>query len=138
MKRMLGVDYGERRIGLAVSDPTRMLATPLRTVDVLSVKQARNAVLAACQEIDAGLVVVGLPLNMDGTRGEMVVKVEEFVESLRRRLQIGVETWDERLSTSLVERVLIEADMSRAKRKLVRDKLAAQVILQGYIDAHSE
>ncbi len=100
-----------------------------------SSKAACAAVREACAETDAEMVVVGMPLNMNGSHGLMAETVSAFVRKLSAQLSIPVATWDERLSTSLVERVLIEADMSRAKRKRVRDKLAAQVILQGYLDS---
>jgi putative Holliday junction resolvase len=135
--RTLGIDYGERRVGVAVSDPLGMLATPLTVVTVDHVKQAVTAIRDLCAEHDAGCVVVGLPLNMDGTRGPMVEVVEAFVEKLQAVVSCNVVTWDERLSTSQVERTLLEADLSRQRRKDVRDKLAAQVILQAYLDAQA-
>jgi len=135
MRRLLGVDYGDRRLGLAVSDSLGMIALPLRSVGITSDVQGRDAVAAACKETDAATVVVGMPFNMDGTSGPMAQKVAAFVELLKRALDVPIETWDERLSTQLVERVLVEANMSRQKRKKVRDKLAAQVILQGYMDS---
>lgn len=135
MSRTLGVDYGDRRVGLAISDELGMMSTPLCVLDVLSEKQAVAGVVAACRERGVARVVVGLPLNMNGTRGEMVDRVEAFVKRLAVASGLPVATWDERLSSSLVERVLLDADMSRGKRKKVRDKLAAQVILQSYLDA---
>ena len=135
MSRMLGVDFGERRVGLAVSDALGMLATPWRTVEVSGRREAVEGVVKACEETEAEQIVVGLPLNMDGTHGPMVEKVDAFVADLRGRVSVPVVTWDERLSSSLVERMLLEADVSRARRKQVRDKLAAQVILQGYLDS---
>jgi putative Holliday junction resolvase len=135
MGRWLGVDYGEKRVGLAISDESGILATPLRIAEVLSPKQAARAVREACAEIEAVGIVVGLPLNMNGTIGFKAEEVNAFCERLRRSVNVPVETWDERLSTSMVERVLLEADMSRGKRRKVRDKLAAQVILQGWLDA---
>jgi putative Holliday junction resolvase len=135
MGRWLGVDYGEKRVGLAVSDESGILATPWRIAEVLSPKQAARAVREACAEIEAVGIVVGLPLNMNGTIGFKAEEVNVFCERLRRSVNVPVEIWDERLSTSMVERVLLEADMSRGKRRKVRDKLAAQVILQGWLDA---
>lgn len=135
MARALGVDYGEKRVGLAVSDPAGIVATPLRTASVDSDEDAVRAVAEACAETEAGLVVVGLPLNMDNTRGPAAEKVEAFAARLRNVVDVDVHLWDERLSTALVERALLEADMSRKKRRQKRDRLAAQVILQGYLDA---
>jgi putative Holliday junction resolvase len=137
MGRMLGVDYGTRRVGFAVSDAMGIVATPLFTRDVLSEAQAIRAVCEVAAEKGAVRVVVGFPLNMDGTKGPMALQVEEFVRRLVERSGLDVVVWDERMSTGLVERMLVSADVSRVRRKEVRDKLAAQVILQGYLDAHS-
>ncbi len=134
--RVLGVDYGTRRVGFAISDAMGIVATPLFTRDVLSETEAARAVGEVAEEKGAVRVVVGIPLNMDGTKGPMALQVEAFLKRLRDR-GLEVEVWDERLSTGLVERMLVSADVSRARRKEVRDKLAAQVILQGYLDAHS-
>ena len=134
-QRLLGIDYGKVRVGLAVSDPLGMFATPLRTETVTSRRQAVEAVVAAIAEVEAGTVVVGLPLNMDGSHGEMAAWAERFVAALSEQVDIPIVTWDERLSSRLVERTLLDADMSRRKRKAVRDKLAAQVILQSYMDS---
>lgn len=133
--RVLGVDYGEKRLGLAVSDPGGLIALALDTVQVENRRQALAAVVAACRETEAEQVVVGLPLNMDGTRGPMADKADAFADALGRAAGLPVATWDERLSTAAAERVLLEADLSRRKRKKVRDRVAAQVILQGYLDA---
>jgi len=132
--RILGIDHGERRIGLAVSDPDGIVATALRTVAVKSPADALLAVKTACRETEAVLIVVGLPVNMNGTKGPMAEKVQAFAKSASEATGLPVEVSDERLSTALIERSLLEADMSRAKRKGVRDKLAAQIILQGYLD----
>lgn len=135
MGRILGVDYGTRRVGLAISDPLGMLATPLCIESVRSVEEAVAAVCRIARERAVDRVVVGIPLNMDGTSGPMAQEAAQFIELLKPASGLPVEGWDERLSTSMVERVLLEADLSRGRRKEVRDKLAAQVILQGYLDA---
>ena len=137
MSRILGIDCGSKRMGLAISDPDGILATPLRTDTVTGIKNALELAAAAFAEEGAETVVVGLPLNMDGTHGPQAEWTTAFADKLRDKLGVQVDMWDERLTTKLVERVLIEADLSRAKRKKVRDKLAAQVILQGYLDSHS-
>ncbi len=135
MARILGVDYGERRVGFAVSDPTGCLSTPLMTVTVASVEEAVDAVRQALRRAAAERVVVGMPLNMNGSKGPAAEAVEHFAERIRAALGVPVEFWDERLSTGLVERMLVEeANLSRGRRRAVRDKLAAQVILQGYLD----
>jgi putative Holliday junction resolvase len=131
----LGVDYGGRRVGLALGDELGILATPLRVLEVSSEKEAVAGVVAVCREFGVECVVVGMPFNMNGTWGEMAERVAVFVQRLAEAAALPVTTWDERLSSSLVERVLLDADMSRGKRRKVRDKLAAQVILQSYLDA---
>jgi putative Holliday junction resolvase len=135
MARLLGVDFGSVRVGLAVCDPAGLIATPLRTADARTQPEAVAAVADAVREVEAAGVVVGLPLNMDGTRGPMAERTLAFVAALESALDMPVETWDERLTTAQVERSLVEADLSRRKRRRLRDKLAARVILQSYLDA---
>ena len=134
MRRLLGIDYGERRVGVAVSDPLGSIALGLCTLQVNGVRDAVEQVAEICREKDAELIVVGMPLNMNGSDSEMSGKVEKFIEKLKAAVDIEIETIDERLSSALVERTLLDADMSRKKRKGVIDKMAAQVILQGYLD----
>ena len=135
MPRTLGLDYGERRVGLAISDELGMMALPLDILPVQSSKQVIRDVLRLCQEKQVAGIVVGLPLNMDGSRGPAVEAVERFVLKLRRQADCPVEVWDERMSSRQVERMLIDADVSRSRRKGLVDKLAAHVILQSYLDA---
>jgi putative Holliday junction resolvase len=137
MPRILGVDYGERRVGCAVSDEDAVVALPVRTLEVRGDEAAADFVLALCREKEATRIVVGLPVNMDGNLGPMAVRTQAFVDRLRSRTTLPVETWDERLTTQAAERVLLSADMSRARRKNVRDRIAAQFILQGYLDARA-
>jgi putative Holliday junction resolvase len=123
-------------VGLALSDPSLTIARPFdvlgaRRLDVLFEALAR---IIAEQEVDR--IVLGLPLQMDGTPGLAAEEVEEFAEKLRARFALPVELWDERLTTAQAERAMLDADLSRAKRKLRRDKVAAQMILQSYLDAH--
>lgn len=134
MERILGLDYGRRRLGFALSDPTGSFAMPIKTVSCSSPRDARETVRAVCADKEATCLVVGLPLNMDGTHSEMTREVETFVEALRAELDIPVEVADERLSSAMADRAMLEADLSRAKRKASRDRLAAQIILQTYLD----
>jgi len=122
-------------MGFAISDPSGTMALTLRMVEVRGDDDALRRSADISKEVEAEKIVVGLPLNMNGTRGPMAEKVQEFVQRLAEAAAIPVETFDERLSTFTVEKNLIEADVSRSKRKGLRDKLAAQVILQGYLDA---
>lgn len=137
MARILGIDYGKKRIGFAIGDEDGILSTPLRTASVGTTKEAVQAVRDAVEDTSATAIVIGLPRNMDGSMGEMARRVESFAARARDATGLDVDTWDERLSSRLAERVLLDADLSRAKRKRVLDKLAAQVILQGYLDAQS-
>jgi putative Holliday junction resolvase len=134
---ILGIDYGSRRIGVAVSDATGTIALPLKILDVKSVAQAVEKVAAVVAERSAEQVVVGLPLNMNGTEGEMATAARCFAEALEEAIAAHVTLFDERLSTMEIERVLLDADLSRNKRKGVRDKLAARVILQAWMDAQA-
>jgi putative Holliday junction resolvase len=135
MGRILGVDYGRRRVGLALSDPTGMLASSLKTLNVEGPKQAVAGITAAAREAQAVEIVIGLPLNMDGSHGPMAQEAAEFARRLEAASGLPVKLWDERLTTGMAERVLLDADLSRERRKAVRDKLAAQLILQGYLDS---
>ncbi|MCA1808574.1 MAG: Holliday junction resolvase RuvX [Lentisphaerae bacterium] len=137
MSRCLGVDYGSCRMGLAISDETGILASPLRTVPINGPRQAIAAIAAACSERMVERVVVGLPLDMQGRTGPAALAVLQFVERLRNELNLPVDTWDERLSTSQVERCLIDANVRRARRRQLRDQMAAQVVLQSYLDART-
>ncbi len=138
MGRILGVDYGTKRVGIAISDPLAMLATPLSVETVQSVDEAVAAVCRIARDRGVIKIVVGIPINMNGSSGPMALEAGKFVELLRAASGLPVESTDERLSTSLVERMLLDADVSRERRKEVRDKLAAQVILQGYLDTKAE
>ena len=135
--KVMGIDYGEKRVGVAVSDPMGSIAMPLKTLNVRGDADALDQVCAIVEETEAEALVIGMPYNMSGSAGPMAQKVAAFVESVRARVSVPVSTTDERLSSQVVERVLLDADMSRGKRKGVRDKLAAQVILQGYLDRNA-
>ena len=138
MARILGIDYGTVRMGFAVSDELGMIAMPLVVETVSSVDEAIAVSCRLARERKVGKIVVGIPINMDGTHGPMAKEAAVFVEKLKAVCGVPVMITDERLSTSLVERMLLGADVSREKRKAVRDKLAAQVILQGYLDTVAE
>ncbi|MBQ9345380.1 MAG: Holliday junction resolvase RuvX [Kiritimatiellae bacterium] len=137
MGKILGVDFGDRRTGLAVSDESELIAFPRETLECPLLQQAAAAVARAAEAVGAVRIVVGYPLRLDGSPGPRADRTNEFIAELSRRTPLPVERWDERLSTCEVERVLLAADVSRARRKGVVDKLAAQVILQSYLDAHT-
>ena len=135
MSKVLGVDYGERRTGVAISDDTRTIAFPRETLDCPRPEQAAAAVARLADSERAAEIVVGYPLNMNGTLGARTARTDDFMAELAKRTAVPLKKWDERLSTKIAEAVLIEAGTSRGKRRGVVDKLAAQVILQGYLDA---
>ena len=133
--RVLGIDYGRRRIGLALSDEEGILASTLPTyVRGRSEERdiARLATLIARHGATA--VAVGLPLNMDGSRGEMARAAEAFADRIQKKTALPVELFDERLTSSEAERVLLEANLPRRRRKELRDSLSAVLILQGHLD----
>src|ERR1035437_1693811 len=136
MGRIMAVDLGEKRVGFALSDPTGFLASSLETAHVSNPGEVLAAIKRLCAMHAPERIVVGLPLNMDGTHGIAAQKTTAFAARLREKLGLPVDTWDERLTTRLVQRVLIEANVSRTRRREVVDQLAAQVILQSYLDAH--
>ncbi len=136
--RYLGVDPGRKRIGLAISDPGGRVASPLSVLQRKSLGQVVSEVAERCRAEDVGGIVVGLPLNMNGSKGRTATNAEQLAEALRKETGLPVELWDERLSSVAAERSMVAGDLPRAKRKKVIDKVAAQVILQSFLDAQSE
>jgi putative Holliday junction resolvase len=132
--RVLGLDVGDKRIGVAVSDEMGWTAQPLKVIKRVSLEKDCRAVVQEMETFQADRVVVGLPRNMDGSLGPQAEKTKAFAQALGRLITAEVILWDERLSTQAAERVLLQADLSRAKRKKVIDKVAAGIILQGYLD----
>jgi len=131
----LAIDLGDKTIGLAVSDGLGITAQGLATLERHGGQRDLEALRAVCQEREVARVIVGLPRNMDGSEGPRAQKSRAFARALRDALELPVFLWDERLTTAEAERVLIQADVSRAKRAKVIDKLAAQLILQGWLEA---
>ena len=132
--RVLALDTGEKRIGVAVSDPLGIIAQGVTVIARKDPETDLNEIKRIIEEYKADSVVIGMPVNMDGTKGKSAEKVNEFVEILKGRLSIPVYTYDERLSTKESEKFLISADVSRKKRKQVIDKMAAQLILESYLE----
>jgi len=135
--RILGIDSGERTLGLALSDPEGILASALQTIRRSGEAKDLAALAEVIAEHEVGEIVVGHPLNMNGSRGPQAQKAEALAELLRQRFQLPVHLWDERLSTVAAERVMLEADISRQKRKKAIDQVAAAFFLQGYLEARS-
>jgi putative holliday junction resolvase len=131
---LIGLDLGTKTIGVAVSDPDRRLATGVSTVARKAFKADAAAVLALAAERRATAFVLGLPINMDGSEGPRAQSTRAFARNFARLTELPIGLWDERLSTAAVERGLIEADMSRARRAEVIDQHAAAFILQGALD----
>ena len=134
MSRIIGLDVGEKRIGVAVSDELAIAAHPLTVIVRDGLEKDLRKIEEIVQEYSAVGIVVGLPLNMNGTIGESAKRVLSFTDSLKKKFSVSVETWDERLTTVSSEKVLLEADLSREKRKKVIDKVAATLLLQCYLD----
>ncbi len=133
--RVLGLDVGERRIGVALSDSLGLTAQRLTVITRQGTKVALEAICKLVTQHQAEAVVVGLPLTLRGERGPQAQRVLAFAEALRRRVRVPVQLIDERLTTVQGERALLEVDTSRRKRKQVIDQVAAQLILQQYLDA---
>src|SRR5579885_479499 len=133
--RVLGLDVGSKTIGVALSDETGMLASPHETLARQGTARDVEQVMAIARRFGAEKAVVGLPLEMDGTVGLRARRVQVLIDALVAA-GLPVDTWDERFSTVAAARVLLEADLSRARRKQVVDKVAAAYILQGWLDAH--
>ena len=133
--RVLGLDVGDRRIGVALSDETGLLASPLSTLQRVGPKKDPQAVAALVREHGVEAIVVGLPYNLDGSVGPQAVKVQAFAETLRRVARVPVRFWDERLTTVEAEEILAEREVSWRRRKGLVDQVAAVLILQGYLDA---
>ena len=135
--RILGLDYGESRIGVAVSDLLGMLATPLDTICEKDREEQLKKTMAVAQQYNCEKIVVGYPKLMDGTVGHRAEYTEEFAKELSERLGVEYVMWDERLSSAEAHRVLEAGGVSGKKRKTKVDKIAAVIILQGYLDSQS-
>lgn len=131
--RIMGLDFGSKTIGVAVSDELFWTAQGVKTIR--RSKQEMDELRELIREYEIGEIVIGYPKNMNGSLGPRCALTEEFADRLRSESEIEVKLWDERLSTVAAQRTLIEADVSRAKRKNVIDKMAAVFILQGYLDS---
>lgn len=132
--RLLGLDLGEKTIGLALSDGTHMVATPMETLRRAKFTADAEQLRAIVDEQGVGGLVLGLPINMDGTEGPRCQSTRQFAANLLEKFDIPVVFWDERMSTQAVTRTLLDADMSRKRRAEVVDKMAASYILQGALD----
>lgn len=135
--RILAFDFGEKRIGVAVSDGLNITAQSVGVIERKGVKSDIKKIQDLAREYEAVKLIVGLPLNMNGTEGKSANLAIAFAKELKKEIGIDVEMVDERLTTSQGERMFLEADLSRKKRKKNIDKIAAQLILQNYLDSHA-
>jgi len=133
--RVLGIDHGTKRIGLAISDEMGMIAQPLEFVPAEPFGGVLSRLKEIIQEKQVELLLVGMPRNMDGSYGPAALKVQEFVAVLKDALTIPIKTWDERLTSAQANRFLIQANVRREKRKEKVDKTAAAILLQSYLDS---
>ena len=138
MGRFLGIDFGQKRIGLAISDETGQIAFPLSILENSGQRRVAAEISRIVNERKVGTLVLGLPLNLDGSKGIAADNVERFAAILKQHVSVPVELWDERLSTRMAERAMIEGGLSRSRRKQSIDQATAQIILQSYLDAHAK
>lgn len=133
--RIIGLDLGTKRIGIALSDPQAVIAFPLTVLERTSEAKDLEEISRLVQEHGVERVVVGLPRSLDGSLGKEAARVQSFIDKLSRHLPSPVESWDERLSTVAAERQMTEAGKKRAQKKAERDAQAAAFMLQGYLDS---
>lgn len=136
-RRLIGVDFGDKKIGLSLSDLTWTIASPIQSVDNCGKEKTIRSLLQVLDDHKACGFVFGYPLNMNGSEGPQALKVRDFVDNLIQHQGLPVLLWDERLSTQAVTRIMLAADLSRKRQKTVVDKMAASYILQGVLDALS-
>jgi putative Holliday junction resolvase len=133
--RLLGIDTGQRRIGLAISDPDRKIASPLATYERQSREADQNYFERLVREENVGLLVIGLPVHLNGSEGQKALEARRFGHWLGDVVQLPTIFWDERFTTVEAERAMLGAGLTHKKRRERRDRLAAQIILQSYLDA---
>lgn len=132
--RILAIDHGSRRIGIAVSDELKMIAQPLEFIPAEPFADFLARLQELLQEKEVELILVGLPRNMDGSHGPAAQKVQEFITALESNVTVPIRTWDERLTSAQANRLLIQGNVRRDKRKEKVDKMAAAILLQSYLD----
>lgn len=133
--RILGLDVGDKTIGVAVSDPLGLTAQGITTINRKNENSDLQELNKICVDYNVETIICGLPKNMNGTVGEQGEKVLQFCEILKSKIDIPIKMWDERLTTAAAHRAMLEANLSRSKRKKIVDKMAATYILQGYLDS---
>lgn len=136
--KIMSLDFGTKRIGIAMSDELLLTAQGVNSLERKELKSDLEEISRLVQDNNVREIIVGLPLNMDGTYSAMTKEAVGFIDELSKVIKVPVKTWDERLTSVQAERVLLAADASRAKRKKVTDRLAAQIILQSYLDSRKK
>ncbi len=137
MLRILALDHGTKRIGVAISDELKMLAHPQEFILAESMPAFVERLRAILAEKPCELILVGMPRNMDGSFGPAAEKVREFIAKLQPLVTLPIKTWDERLTSTQANRMMMEGNVRRDQRKLKVDAMAAAVLLQSYLDAHA-
>jgi putative Holliday junction resolvase len=133
--RVLALDHGSRRIGVAMSDELQIIATPLEYIPAEPFEDVVARLQALIREKEVELILIGMPRNMDGTYGPATQIVKDFIAALQPHVSTPIKTWDERLTSAQANRVLLEANVRRDKRKQNVDKMAAAILLQSYLDS---
>lgn len=133
--RILALDHGTRRIGVAVTDEMQIIATPLEFIPAESMDKVIERLQQLVREKDVELILIGMPRNMDGTFGPAAQTVKDFIAALQPHLTTPIKSWDERLTSVMANRALLEGNVRRADRKQMVDKMAAAILLQSYLDS---
>lgn len=134
----MGMDFGDKTIGIAISDALCLTAQAKDVINRTNLREDLHIIVDYLEKYKVDEIIVGMPRNMDGSMGKSARKVKEFVNFLENNLTLPITLWDERLTTVQAERILLEADLSRAKRKKVIDQLAAAIILQSYLESRKK
>jgi putative Holliday junction resolvase len=132
--RILALDHGSKRIGIAISDELKMIAQPLEFIAAEPFAGVLGRLNELIRDKEVELILIGMPRNMDGSYGPAALKVQEFVAELTGAVSVPIRTWDERLTSAQANRVLIQGNVRRDKRKQNVDKMAAAILLQSYLD----
>ena len=136
--RILAINHGSKQMGIAISDELKMIAQPLEFIPAKPFTHFVSRLEELLHEKEVELILVGMPRELRGTYGPAALKVEEFVDALKGAISVPIRTWDERLTSAQANRLLIQADVRRKKRKESVDKMAAAILLQSYLDSLSE
>jgi putative Holliday junction resolvase len=135
LMRILAIDHGTVRIGIAISDESKLIAQPLETIPAEPFSDFLDRLEELLREKEVELILVGMPRNMDGSYGPAALKVQDFVAALRGAVTVPLKTWDERLTSAQANRFLLEGNVRREQRKEKVDKMAAAILLQSYLDS---